>query len=557
MTTTTVIEKSGPLTIYKADVEYEIPPVDLLTLLFETDHCSAKEDTLLHIDAANPSQSLNKSQARNLTKRIGHTLRHRYGIGSHHGKLDYVTCISAGNYILPTVFFGVAAAGGVFSSVSSSSTVPELARLIQSAPSDLVICSPETQDVAIQAAKVCGIPDDRVLVVDAPNVALREITSGKDVLGKDMMEWRRLSKEEAENIPVCLIYSSGTTGLPKGVPLSHRNMTAAAHISCGMIKSQMSFDYKTIAHLPVAHIAGMQGYFVNPMYMGGPTYWMPKFDFVQFLDYCERYKISFFFTVPPIYLLIAKSPAVTNQFRFLEYAISGAAPMGKELQEAASAKFKDGQTFITQTWGLSENTGSATLNNFGEIDLSGSVSRLLPNMKLRIVDDDGQDVEVGKEGELLLKGPIVFKGYHNNPDASKDAFDSEGYFRTGDVGLFRNGMFYIVDRKKELIKYKGMQVAPAELEAHLLSHPDILDAAVIGVDFEHTEAPRAYVVADRSRVSAEQIKLFVKEHMATYKQLRGGVVFVDAIPKSPSGKILRRDLRAMAKAETGSTKAKL
>jgi 4-coumarate--CoA ligase len=162
-------------------------------------------------------------------------------------------------------------------------------------------------------------------------------------------------------------------------------MVAEATISCGMIKRQMNFEYRTIAHLPVAHIAGMQGYFVNPMYMGGPTYWMPKFDFLQFLDYCKSYKISFFFTVPPIYLLIAKSPAVTNQFEYLEYAISGAAPMGKELQEAASAKFKNGQTFISQTWGLSENTGSATLNNFGEVDTSGSVSRLLPNMKLRYV----------------------------------------------------------------------------------------------------------------------------------------------------------------------------
>jgi 4-coumarate--CoA ligase len=150
-----------------------------------------------------------------------------------------------------------------------------------------------------------------------------------------------------------------------------------------MIKAQIDFDYRTIAHLPVAHIAGMQGYLVNPFYMGGPTYWMPKFDFPMFLDYVRRYKITFFFTVPPIYLLIAKSPLVTDQFANLKYAISGAAPMGKELADAASEKFSSGQIYIAQTWGLSETTGSATLVNFGEREDTGSVSRLLPNMTAR------------------------------------------------------------------------------------------------------------------------------------------------------------------------------
>jgi len=173
------------------------------------------------------------------------------------------------------------------------------------------------------------------------------------------------------------------------------------------------------------------------------------------------------------------------------------------------------------------------------------------------VDDDGKDVEPGKAGELLLKGPVVFKGYHNNPTANADAFSPDGYFRTGDIGLFKNGMFYIVDRKKELIKYKGMQVAPAELEALLLSHPDIADCAVIGIDWEGTEAPRAYVVADKSKISGDAIKRFVKDHMAGYKQLRGDVVFIDVIPKSPSGKILRKDLRALAKEEHKGAKARL
>jgi acyl-CoA synthetase (AMP-forming)/AMP-acid ligase II len=171
-----------------------------------------------------------------------------------------------------------------------------------------------------------------------------------------------------------------------------------------------------------------------------------------------------------------------------------------------------------------------------------------------MVDEDNNDVQPGQEGELWLQGPVIFRGYHNNPTADKDSFEN-GWYKTGDVGVFKNGLFYIVDRRKELIKYKGMQVAPAELEALLISHEDILDAAVIGVDGEGTEVPRAYVVADPKKISEQQIKDFVKKNVAQYKQLRGGVVFLPEIPKSPSGKILRKDLRVLAKKE--APKAKL
>jgi 4-coumarate--CoA ligase len=313
------------------------------------------------------------------------------------------------------------------------------------------------------------------------------------------------------------------------------------------------FEYRTIAHLPVAHIAGIQGYLINPFYMGGPVYWMPRFDFAQFLEYNAKYRITFFFTVPPIYLLIAKSPAVTDQFKTLEIAISGAAPLGKELQHASSQKLGGPDCFISQTWGLSETTGSATIMPMGMSDDTGSVSPLIPNMLARIVDDNGKDVEPGKPGEVLVTGPVVCKGYYQNEAANKEAFTGD-WFHTGDIAEFRNGLFYIVDRKKELIKYKGLQVAPAELEALLLNHPDILDAAVIGIEIEDgtNEVPRAYVVADQRKISAEQIKEYVKKNVAGHKQLRGGVVFLDAIPKSPSGKILRKDLRVLAKREKGA-----
>ncbi|KAF2664894.1 acetyl-CoA synthetase-like protein [Microthyrium microscopicum] len=546
--------RDGSSIIYRCNTTYDIPKLDILTLLFESKHSTAIEQQPLHVDAENPNLKLTKAETRDLTKRVAHSLRHRYGVGAG-TEPSYVTCIASGSYVMPTMFYGVLAAGGIFSSVSSSSTVDELVRLIKGAPSDVVIYNEDTKDVVIAAAKECGIPADRLLLIDAPNVALRESATGKDVLTSEMLDWKRItSQKELESTPSCLIYSSGTTGLPKGVTLSHMNMVAEVFISCQMQREQIfakepNFKYTTLAHLPVAHIAGMQGYFVNPVFMGGTTYWMPKFDFLKFLEYNRRYKISIFFTVPPIYLLIAKTPEVTDQFDHLRVAYSGAAPMKKELQEAASKKFGKGKVFIMQTWGLSESTGSTTLLNVDEKDELGSVSRLLPNMSARIVDEQGQDVGPGEEGEIYLKGPVIFNSYHKNPGATAETFDRDGWFKTGDVGCFKDGLLFIVDRKKELIKYKGMQVAPAELEGLLLSHPEIADAAVIGVEWEGTEAPRAYVVADKNRMTPDRVKQFVKDKMSSHKQLRGGVVYLDAIPKSPSGKILRKDLRALVKKE--------
>lgn len=179
--------------------------------------------------------------------------------------------------------------------------------------------------------------------------------------------------------------------MPSGVLLSHTNIVSAAVITGELGRENIraregtpaAFEYRTLAHLPAAHIAGVQGYFVNPFYMGGPVYWMPKFDFQSFLDYNKRYKITFFFSVPPIFLLIAKSPLVKDQFDSLEVAVSGAAPLGKELQKAASAKLGKGKMFISQTWGLSETTGSVTAMPWGQNDDTGSVSPVLPNMSLR------------------------------------------------------------------------------------------------------------------------------------------------------------------------------
>ncbi|KAF2639198.1 4-coumarate-CoA ligase-like protein [Massarina eburnea CBS 473.64] len=546
----TTVERTSDGIIYKAAKTYPVPDVDLLTLLFDTDHSLANEDTTIHASAADPSLNLTVSRARGLTQATISALRRHFDIGSNGAGKDIVSVISTGNYLLPVLFYGIIGAGGVFSAASAANTAGELSKQLQGAESRILICVEATKDVAVRATEEAGWgPSGAGRVVQADGKL------GPNLIDESQkLPWSKITDPKVlEYSLAVLIYSSGTTGLPKGVMLSHRNLVSEAVIPGDMLKQRPNFRYRTLAHLPVAHIAGIQGYLINPFYMGGTAYWMPRFDFSKFLEYNKKYAITSFFTVPPIYLLIAKTPHVTDQFKTLQVAISGAAPLGKDLQHAASAKLGGPDCFITQTWGLSETTGSATVMPYGMTDDTGSVSPLIPNMLARIVDDDGKDVEPGKPGEVLVSGPVVCKGYYKNDAANAEAFTGS-WFHTGDIAEFRNGLFYIVDRKKELIKYKGLQVAPAELEALLLSHEDILDAAVIGVLTEDgtNEVPRAYVVADQKKISGEQIREFVKRNVAGHKQLRGGVVFLDAIPKSPSGKILRKDLRVLAKREGGA-----
>jgi 4-coumarate--CoA ligase len=270
---------------------------------------------------------LTKGDCRSLTQRIAYTLRDKFNVGTSTN--NYVTCLSSGNLFLPCVFYGVVAAGGIFSSVSASASVKEVAYMIKLASSNLVLCNEDTRDVAVEAAKLCGIPASRVLFIDSQNLDLIDLSNGQKLLSDSKLDWKRINtaKEQADTT-VSLIFSSGTTGFPKAVTLSHQNIVAAAVITNNLVKDQLlrekpDFQYRTLAHLPCAHIAGLQGYFINPVYFGGPTYWMPKFDFAKFLEYNKRYRITFFFTVPPIYLLIAKTPTVTDQFDDLQLAISG------------------------------------------------------------------------------------------------------------------------------------------------------------------------------------------------------------------------------------------
>ncbi|KAI7774485.1 hypothetical protein LA080_008318 [Diaporthe eres] len=560
---TRIHRDAGGSIIYKAAQDIDIPSLDLLSVLFDSKICEVDDQTIITADAADPQHKhLTRARLRQLTTQLAHALRHTYGIGRQGRNKDVVLVNTQGHYVLPALFYSTVAAGGIYSASSPSSTSSELAYLVGLVEPKVIICDAHTRAATEETVRQLKFPAERLLVLgDDPALELRVQGAGRVELSPSRtLQWERITDPgELANSIICILFSSGTTGLPKGVKLSHVNLFAAAYANMEPNKEweareRPDLKYHTLAHLPAAHIAGVQGYLVNVLYRGGTIYWMPKFDFAKFIEYTKRYSITNFFSVPPIYLALAKHPGITDEFDTIDHAFSGAAPLSSQIQGEAEKKMGKGRAKLTQVWGLTETTGAITAMPPGETDSTGSVGPLVANHEARIVDDESRDVEPGERGEIWVRGPVVTKGYWRNSKADAESF-VDGWFCSGDIGLCKDGKFYIVDRKKELIKYKGLQVAPAELEAMLLSHPKIADAAVIGFEKDGTEVPRAYVVPGTKDLTSQQIASWVDGKVANHKKLRGGVVLVDAIPKSPAGKILRKILRDQAKAE--KTLAKL
>jgi len=432
----------------------------------DSEYSVAQPDTILHVDTANPTNTLTKSDLISLTQRIAHGLRTHYAIGAAGPSKDVITVMSYGQIMVPAAFFGVVAAGGIYSAASPSSTIPELARQISIANSNLIICSAEHKAVVTAAARQCRVPLERILILESfPHKTLTSLGTNRNIISTQKLPWPRITDPAAlKNSVITILWSSGTTGLPKGVQLSHSNLVAETiiinHFGRTWAASEMAkgtykpMDYRTLAHLPISHIAGLFGYLCMPVFNGGTVYWMRRYNWTDLLKYARQYKITAFYTVPSIYLRISKSADVTDQFAHVEAASTGAAPMDAQLQRSSNGRLGNGKdTYIGQTWGLSETTGAVTAPVKGEFDDTGSISPILPNVELRIVDDEFRDVEEGQEGELLIRSPVVMNGYYNNEQATKEAFveleDGGGkWFCSGDIGVIREGKFYVVDRKK-------------------------------------------------------------------------------------------------------------
>ena len=429
----------------------------------ESELTVAQDDTVLHHEAANPDNKITKARIRDLSERIAHGLRHRYGVGANGPNKDVVTVISYGQILVPAVLYGVVAAGGVYSAASPSSTLSELRRQVETGTSRWIICGSEHADLAAKAAKEAGLPPENVLLLDssADRWSLKSLDGSIDAIGDQRLTWQRITEPKAlKDSLIVILWSSGTTGLPKGVMLSHLNLVAETYITAMSGRAWAAQEvekgtfvpkeHRTLAHLPISHIAGLFGYLIGPTYAGATVIWMRKYNWDDLLKYLKQYTVTAWYTVPSIWLRITKSPEITDHFRGVETATTGAAPMDGPLMQGVNNLVGDRkQKVIGQTWGLSETTGAVTAMPVGvEGDDSGMIGHILPSVEIRMVDENMEDVDSAtQEGELIVKSPLVTNGYFNNPKATEEAFH-DGWFCSGDIGVLRNGFFYIVDRKK-------------------------------------------------------------------------------------------------------------
>ena len=434
------------------------------------------------------------------------------------------------------IFHGVAVAGAAVTTINPTYGAEEVRHQLQDAGASMLFVVPMFLEVA--RAAIEGTDVTEIIVMDSfGDAAVEGATSLADVFG-DPIE--QVSVDVADHT-VVLPYSSGTTGMPKGVMLTHRNLVA----NIEQVKHAILYkdDEVALAALPFFHIYGMQVLMNGLIANGVTTISMPRFDMVEALQAVQDLKITRFFAVPPIILGLAKHPIVDQyDMSSVRQIFSGAAPLGAEL--AAEAGVRLGCE-VVQGFGMTELSPVSHCTVEGDYR-PGTSGITASNTESRIVDPvGGEDQGVGDRGELWVRGPQVMKGYLNNPEATAATVDADGWLHTGDVAIIDEfGHMTIVDRLKELIKFKGFQVAPAELEALIITHPKVADVAVIGIaDDEAGEVPKAFVTAvEGETVTLEEIQALVAEHLVSYKQIKVLEV-IEAIPKSAAGKILRKELR--------------
>ncbi|XP_046384115.1 4-coumarate--CoA ligase-like [Ischnura elegans] len=457
----------------------------------------------------------------------------------------------------PVVFHGAIEAGMVVSATNPSFTVGEIYRQMTAANAKVLVTSDEYLANAVEVQK--NTPScKQIIVVQSPNsnISVKGFIPYSDLISRPA-QFKNLETSEPINLrsTVVLPFSSGTEGLPKGVMISHKclvsSMCMVEHPDVlARHSDDPSYQDVVLGVLPLYHIFGMNGIMNVCLHMGRHNVFVPKFEPASFISAIRKYKPTILYLVPPLLLYLAKHPGITKEdMASFKQIVSGAATASPPIIEAFLERAGRDDIDFREGYGLTETAGVATLLPTNARHKIGSCGLLVPFTEARVIDSSGKGQKSHQQGELLIRGPQIMEGYVNNEEATRKTVDSDGWLHTGDVAYYDdNGYFYIVDRIKELIKVKGSQVSPTELEAVLRLCPGVADVAVVGKpDDRSGELPAAFVVKSQEHesLSERDIHDWMEDKVATFKRLSGGVRFVDSIPKSPSGKVLRRELVKM------------
>ncbi|XP_076112736.1 uncharacterized protein LOC143080652 isoform X1 [Mytilus galloprovincialis] len=480
-------------------------------------------------------RSYTYSQLKEYAVRIASALRK---LGYKKGDIIAIHATNSPEYAI--LLLALPAAGITMTTSNSSFTAEELAKKLDLTEASCVVTTPTLLPIVMEAFRI----NVKIQTNIKDIITLGHVSGYKSIntlMEDDGTAFPEDLQVDCENDIVVLPFSSGTTGFPKAVMLNHRCLVAnLQQLSCAL---QTTPDDSFLAVLPMFHVYGITVLTYYAFAGGNKLVTLPRFDPGLFLQAIQNEKISLLHLVPPMAVFMVKHPMV-NDFNLsrVQRAICGAAPLGETVHEEFVSKLNIN---LFQGYGMTE-FGPAALCD--EIPSNiGTVGKPVPNTLCKIVHPGTTNLitNVGESGEICHKGPQLMKGYLHNQEATNEIV-KEGWIHTGDIGYIRkDGNVVITDRVKDLIKYKAFQIAPAELEDVLLKHPEVQDAAVIGIPDERSgEVPRAYVVRKPNcHVEEDQIRRFMKDHVADFKLFRGGIRFTEAIPKTPSGKILRRTLR--------------
>ncbi|KAI1122973.1 acetyl-CoA synthetase-like protein [Nemania abortiva] len=467
---------------------------------------------------------------------------------------DTVSLFSRNTIWYPVMLFAAMRVGGVVSGASPAYSVEEMTYALRTANAKFIATHPTSIDIAAQAAKNVGIPTGHIFLLEG---RLEGYTTIKDLIGRGrkysdaaQIPYVKLP-EGKKNKDVCalLSFSSGTTGLPKAVMIAHQNVIAQSI----QIEAITTADHKKVLGvLPMFHITGIVHSMHLPLVINAEVIMTPAFSMETMLATITEYQIPEILLVPPILIRLVRDPLVDNyDLRCVKRISSGAAPVSEEILQLLKRKFP-GSGF-KQGYGMTESCSCITAHPPWAYDYrhAHSVGTIVASTEVKLIKDDGTEADVGEPGEILARGPQVVMGYLNNEKATRETFDADGFLHTGDQGVIdANGFITITDRIKELIKVKGIGVAPAELEDLLLGHAVVEDCAVLAVPDERAgERPKAFVVLKQGqradKATGLEIIAYVEKSKVRHKWIKE-VEFVEDIPKSASGKILRRVLRDRA-----------